>query len=89
MTKLSELQLVEREEVAVVSSDKSIFESRDPGFDKDSGASGTGQKYTGPERRRENRRQKDRREEVRFDPNSSDRRQSEGRRAGDKTPKFW
>jgi hypothetical protein len=89
MTKLSESQLVEREEGAVVSSDKSIFESRDPGFLTDSGDGDTGKKYTGPERRRENRRQKDRREEVRFDPNSKDRRQKEGRRADDKQPKFW
>lgn len=47
-------------------------------------------KYAGPERRRENRRkQQDRRGEVRFDTKSSDRRESQGRRADDTSPKFW
>ena len=72
-----------------MSSDKPIFESREPGFGKDPGESEADKKYTGPERRKDNRRQKDRREDVRFDPNSNDRRQSDGRRKEDKLPKFW
>ena len=47
-------------------------------------------KYKGKERRRENRREaKDRREEVRFEIKKTDRRDSHGRRSGDKTPTFW
>jgi hypothetical protein len=42
------------------------------------------------ERRRENRRQtKDRRTDVRFDLTNTDRRETQGRRKGDLTPKFW
>lgn len=85
-------------------SDKPLFESRDLGstdsgnsdlFDlSESGAaddaSGKAKKYMGAERRSENRRSpQDRRGEVRFDTKSSDRRVTEGRRSGDKSPKFW
>ena len=72
-----------------MSSDKPIFEAREPGFGKDPGESEAEKKYTGAERRKDNRRQKDRRGEVRFDPNSNDRRKSDGSRKEDKLPKFW
>lgn len=50
----------------------------------------TQEKYTGPERRRANRRARaDRRLEMRFELNSSDRRESAGRRVDDQTMKFW
>ena len=46
--------------------------------------------YTGTERRRQTRRhQRDRREELRFELDKTDRRVCEGRRAEDKTLKFW
>lgn len=72
-------------------SEKASFYSRDPdlGGSGDSAESGTS-KYTGVERRRENRRSgHDRRSDVRFDLDKNDRRQSEGRREGDQTPKYW
>ena len=48
------------------------------------------EKYTGPERRRANRRARaDRRLEMRYELNSSDRRDSAGRRVDDQTMKFW
>jgi hypothetical protein len=47
-------------------------------------------RYIGMERRRSNRRRaQDRRGDVRFDLNKSDRRQTQGRRAEDITPKFF
>ncbi len=66
------------------------FESSEPGAaGGKAGASGK-KKYVGVERRRDNRRkQQDRRGEVRFDANSSDRRESHGRREDDNSPKFW
>jgi len=46
--------------------------------------------YKGVERRRRHRRTRgDRREETRFEINKPDRRVKEGRRAEDKSPKFW
>lgn len=46
--------------------------------------------YKGPNRRRVHRRNRgDRREEMRFEPDKNDRRVNPGRRAEDKTPKFW
>jgi len=54
------------------------FEAKEPG-----------KVYKGVERRRQHRRaNKDRREEMRFEL-KPDRRQCTGRRADDKTPKFW
>ncbi len=54
------------------------FEAKEPG-----------RVYRGTERRRHHRRSnKDRREEMRFEL-KEDRRQCAGRRADDKTPKFW
>jgi len=48
------------------------------------------QAYKGTERRRKHRRHHtDRREEMRFDLTKPDRRVCEGRRADDKSPKFW
>ena len=48
------------------------------------------EKYTGIERRKESRRQtKDRRTDVRFDLTKADRRETEGHRKDDITPKFW
>ena len=47
-------------------------------------------RYIGMERRRNNRRKaQDRRGDVRFDLTKSDRRQTQGRRAEDMTPKFF
>ena len=69
--------------------EKSTFYSRDPG----SGVAEGVQKekpYSGVERRRDTRRKnKDRRGDVRFEVDKDDRRKTEGRRKGDKTPKFW
>jgi hypothetical protein len=57
-----------------------LFESKDP-------QSGS---YKGAERRRTHRRSRgDRRLEMRFELDKSDRRENPGRRAGDKTPRFW
>ena len=54
------------------------FEAKEPG-----------KVYKGVERRRQHRRaNRDRREEMRFEL-KPDRRQCTGRRADDKTPKFW
>ena len=66
------------------------FDASEPGSaSADAKASGK-KKYAGVERRRDNRRkQQDRRGEVRFDTKSSDRRENQGRREDDKTPKFW
>ncbi|MDH3991872.1 MAG: hypothetical protein OEV47_03135 [Gammaproteobacteria bacterium] len=90
MSELSELQLVEVEEVDVMPPDKCIFEARDPGPVTDHVENKSTKKYMGPERRRENRRETtDRRGDVRFDLKASDRRENPGRREGDKTPKFW
>ncbi|QIB64787.1 hypothetical protein [Kineobactrum salinum] len=73
-----------------MSDTRSRFEARDlspPGFCK--GPDGR-EKYIGPERRRSNRRSNgERRATVRFAENKVDRRQLEGRREGDRTPKFW
>ena len=57
-----------------------LFESKDP----------QSETYKGVERRRGHRRSRgDRRLEMRFELDKSDRRENPGRRAGDKTPKFW
>jgi len=71
-------------------SDKASFYARDPDLGT-SDVSKTGKKkYMGPERRKANRRSgKDRRSDVRFDLDKSDRRQTEGRREDDHTPKYW
>ena len=70
-------------------SDDALFDVQEPGTNADGNKVGK-KKYLGPERRLENRRkQQDRRGEVRFDTKGSDRRESEGRRADDQTPKFW
>jgi len=46
--------------------------------------------FSGDERRKSHRRRRpERRAEVRFDLNNGDRRQLDGRRNGDATPKFW
>jgi hypothetical protein len=65
-------------------------ETSDPLTIEDGDSSPIKKKYMGVERRRENRRQaKDRRTDVRFDLTNSDRRETQGRRDGDFTPKFW
>ncbi len=67
----------------------SVFEAHDPAppVRKDKQRD---KRYTGVERRKGNRRNAhDRREEVRFEFDKEDRRQQEGRREDDKTPKFW
>ncbi|TXS89564.1 hypothetical protein FV139_19955 [Parahaliea maris] len=70
-----------------MSDKKSVFESHDLHHSIEENGE---QKYTGPERRKDDRRKtQDRRTEVRFDPGKQDRRQKQGRRKGDKTPKFW
>lgn len=73
-----------------MSDTRSRFESRDlspPGYCR--GRDGKN-RYIGPERRRSDRRGiSDRRATVRFAENKQDRRQLEGRRENDRTPKFW
>ncbi len=73
-----------------MSREKALFEAREvspPSYGEEDKPL---KKYMGPERRRDNRRTgKDRRDEVRFEIGKDDRRQSQGRRRGDKNPKFW
>ncbi len=67
----------------------SVFEAHDPAAPASKDKQGD-KRYTGVERRKGNRRRsQDRREEVRFEFDKEDRRQEEGRRGDDKTPKFW
>jgi hypothetical protein len=79
---------------------KATFHSKDPTSAKsdkpvaldieDGDSSPIKEKYTDKERRRENQRQaKDRRTDVRFDLTKADRRETQGRREDDITPKFW
>ena len=72
-------------------SEKASFYAPDPELDtSEAPASGAKKKYMGVERRKTNRRSgSDRRTDVRFELDDSDRRKSEGRRAEDKTPKYW
>jgi hypothetical protein len=78
-------------------STKASFYARDPGAEindplaiEDGDSSPIKEKYMGMERRRGNRREaKDRRTDVRFDLTNSDRREAQGRRKDDLTPKFW
>ena len=78
-------------------STKASFYARDPGAElsdpltiEDGDSSPIKKKYMGMERRRENRREaKDRRTDVRFDLTKDDRRETQGRRKNDFTPKFW
>jgi hypothetical protein len=66
------------------------FDASEPGSAGGDAKAQKQKKYAGVERRRNNRRkQQDRRGEVRFSANSSDRRENQGRRAEDNTPKFW
>ncbi len=70
--------------------EKSVFEVKDPTPPQFAVEELHEQKYMGPERRRDNRRSgHDRRLDVRFELNAEDRRQSHGRREGDKAPQFW
>lgn len=73
-----------------MSDTRSRFEARDvspPGFSKSRDGE---DKYIGPERRRNNRRgNTERRATVRFAADKVDRRELEGRRENDRTPKFW
>ena len=67
-----------------------LFDLSETGDTDEASGKGSAKKYAGRERRSENRRSHhDRRGEVRFDKKSSDRRVTEGRRSGDKSPKFW
>lgn len=79
---------------------KATFESKDltsPQSDEpvvpdieEGNSSPTEIKYEGKERRQENRRlAKDRRTDVRFDTTKVDRRETQGHRKDDFTPKFW
>ena len=74
-----------------MSREKALFEAREvspPSYEEEEGK--PLKKYMGPERRRDDRRAgKDRRDEVRFEIGKDDRRQSQGRRRGDKNPRFW
>ena len=73
-----------------MSREKALFEAREVSPPSSEEEDKTLKKYIGPERRRDNRRAgKDRRDEVRFELGKEDRRQSQGRRRGDKNPKFW
>lgn len=80
-----------RGEASVQVAEKASFYAPDPELETpDSSARGKKKKYSGVERRRTNRRSGgDRRTDVRFDLDSTDRRQIQGRREDDKTPKYW
>ena len=70
--------------------EKASFYSRDPNHLIRDKTDPSKKNYAGVERRLDNRRKAtDRREDVRFDLTKTDRRQSEGRREDDKSPKFW
>jgi hypothetical protein len=71
-------------------SDKASFYARDPDLGTSDQSKPQKKKYMGVERRKANRRSgKDRRDDVRFDLDKSDRRQNQGRREEDHTPKYW
>lgn len=71
-------------------SEKASFYSRDTDPGTNDVSKKNKKKYMGLERRRGNRRKaQDRRGDVRFDLTKTDRRQNEGRREDDTTPKFW
>jgi len=71
-------------------SDKASFYSSDPDLGSSDPSKRAKKKYSGVERRRANRRSgTDRRADVRFDLDKNDRRQNEGRRESDHTPKYW
>lgn len=70
--------------------EKASFYARDPGAKSTDLDDETSKKYMDVERRQAHRRRRpERRSEVRFDLNGGDRRELEGRRDGDITPKFW
>lgn len=70
--------------------ERASFYSRDPSPFSGDTKDPEKREYSGEERRKRNRRENtDRRQEVRFEPGKDDRRQEEGRRKGDKQPKFW
>lgn len=71
--------------------EKASFYARDPGIaTKDPEKNPGKKKYVGLERRRDNRRSgTDRRSDVRFELDKQDRRQNDGRRENDFTPKYW
>jgi hypothetical protein len=73
-----------------MSSERASFYSRDPErFIRDV-ADPSKKKFTGIERRLNYRRKaQDRRVDVRFDPTKTDRRENDGRREDDASPKFW
>ena len=69
---------------------KASFYSTDPTPPTSDVSEPNKKKYMGPERRKEDRRKaKDRRDDVRFDLTKTDRREIQGRREKDATPKFW
>lgn len=69
---------------------RASFYARDPDVCTSDLEDETPRKYSGENRRQQHRRKRpERRSEVRFDLNNSDRREMEGRREGDATPKFW
>lgn len=73
-----------------MASPRASFYSRDPEVCTSDLEDETPKKYSGDNRRQRHRRKRpERRSEVRFDLNSTDRRETEGRRDGDATPKFW
>ena len=71
--------------------ERASFYAPDPELETtDHSAPGKKKKYSGVERRRTNRRSgDDRRTDARFDLDSTDRRQNQGRREDDQTPKYW
>lgn len=70
--------------------EKVSFYARDPEVCTSDLEDETPKKYSGNERRRQHRRRRpERRTEVRFDLNNGDRRELDGRREGDASPKFW
>lgn len=70
--------------------ERASFYSRDPRAFSSHTEDPETREYAGQERRKRDRRSTpDRRTEVRFEPGKDDRRQTDGRRKGDKQPKFW
>jgi hypothetical protein len=87
---LTDDAVVPAKDDAVVPAKKASFYSSDPTPGTSDVSEPGKKKYMGAERRKEDRRKaKDRRDDVRFDLTKTDRRQIQGRREKDATPKFW
>ncbi|MFT6285583.1 MAG: hypothetical protein ACJAYC_000866 [Halieaceae bacterium] len=73
-----------------MSTQKSVFGTKDPTPPKFEAEECHTKKYMGPERRHDDRRRgHDRRLEIRFEVSAEDRRHGHGRRKSDNAPTFW